>query len=306
MKKLILSLLSLVLIFGLVMAVNADTDTTAPLVTIESPEDGDIVSGIVDIYGTIVEEIKLSHYNISVYPGDADFSNFSLRMDQDTENRSSGFNNECIFQWDTTNSNPEYNYEDGWYLIRLAARDAEGNRDMTKDPYAGGDDSQHVIRVFVRNTEIEVSIDIKPQSCPNPLNVKSQGVLPVAILGTVDFDVNDIDPSTVQLEGVSPVKWAFEDVATPYMPMGIPDCLDCSTAGADGILDLILHFNTQEIIDALDNQTSSSEDIELLENVTTADFDDGDCVILTLYGELSYGTPIKGEDSVLILRKGKQ
>jgi len=36
---------------------------------------------------------------------------------------------------------------------------------------------------------IEVPVDIKPTSCPNPLNVKSRGVLPVAILGTADFDV---------------------------------------------------------------------------------------------------------------------
>ena len=34
-----------------------------------------------------------------------------------------------------------------------------------------------------------VPIDIKPQSCPNPLNVNSKGVLPVAILGTDTFDV---------------------------------------------------------------------------------------------------------------------
>ena len=306
MKKIILSLLGLVLIFSLVMEVNADADTTAPLVTIESPEDGDIVSGFVDICGTIVEETELSHYNISVYPGDADFNNFSLRMDQETVYRLSGFNNEWIFQWDTTNSNPKYNYEDGWYLIRLAARDKAGNRDFSGSAYMGGDDSQHVIRVFVQNTEIEVSIDIKPQSCPNPLNVKSQGVLPVAILGTVDFDVNDIDPTSVELEGVSCIKWAIEDVTTPYIPMVILDCLDCSTAGTDGILDLILHFNTQEIIYALDNQTSSSENIELLEDVDIADIKNGDCVTLTLYGELSYGTPIKGEDSVLILKKGKQ
>jgi hypothetical protein len=306
MKKIILSLLGLVLIFSLVMAVNADADTTAPLVTIESPEDGDIVSGFVDIYGTIVEETELSHYNISVYPGDADFNNFSLRMDQETVYRSSGFNNECIFQWDTTNSNPEYNYEDGWYLIRLAARDKAGNRDISQDPYAGGDDSQHVIRVFVQNTEIEVSIDIKPQSCPNPLNVKSQGVLPVAILGTDDFDVTNINPDTVTLEGQLALKSAIEDVATPYEPTDKTDCLDCITDGPDGYLDLILHFNTQDIINMLENQSLSQEDIELLEDVTTADINDGDCVILTLYGELSYGTPIKGEDSVLILKKGKQ
>ena len=37
---------------------------------------------------------------------------------------------------------------------------------------------------------ITISIDIKPGSCPNPLNSNSQGVLPVALLGTEDFDVS--------------------------------------------------------------------------------------------------------------------
>jgi len=300
MKKIILSLLVLVLIFGLVMAVNADTDTTAPLVTIESPEDGDIVSGIVDIYGTIVEEIELSHYNIAIYYGYDDFADFSKRLEQSTVYQSNGFNNEWIFQWDTTTR------IDGWYLVRLAARDKARNIDFSGSAYIGGDDSQHVIRVFVGNTEIVVPIDIKPQSCPNPLNVKSQGVLPVAILGTDDFDVTNINPDTVTLEGQLALKSALEDVATPYESTDKTDCLDCITDGPDGHLDLILHFNTQEIIYALDNQTSSSENIELLEDVTTADIEVGDCVVLTLYGELSYGTPIKGEDSVLILRKGKQ
>ena len=30
---------------------------------------------------------------------------------------------------------------------------------------------------------MEITVDIKPGSCPNPLNLKSNGVLPVAILG---------------------------------------------------------------------------------------------------------------------------
>ncbi len=29
---------------------------------------------------------------------------------------------------------------------------------------------------------VSVELDIKPQSCPNPLNTKSKGVLPVAVL----------------------------------------------------------------------------------------------------------------------------
>lgn len=121
-------------------------DTIAPLVTIESPSEGDSVSGTVEIYGTVVEDYLLSHYNISVYPGDADFNDFSKRIAQATVYRTAGFSNELIFEWDSTG------WEDGEYLIRLAARDSAGNRSYTGDPYVGGDDSQHVIRVVVNNT----------------------------------------------------------------------------------------------------------------------------------------------------------
>lgn len=126
-------------------------DTVAPIVTIESPIEGSSVNGIVDIYGTIVEDVELSHYNISIYPGDADFNDFSERLEQKTEYLTSGFDNQLIYQWDTTV------YTDGDYLIRLAARDKAGNRDLSGDPYAGGDDSQHVIKVIVNNTPAPIN-----------------------------------------------------------------------------------------------------------------------------------------------------
>lgn len=122
-------------------------DNTAPVVTINSPTDGSLVSGTVDIFGSIIEENELSHYNIAIYPGDVDFMDFSKRLEQETVYQSSGFDNELIYQWDTTI------YDDGEYLIRLAARDKAGNRDLSGDPYSGGDDSQHVISVFVGNTK---------------------------------------------------------------------------------------------------------------------------------------------------------
>ncbi|MHC4725285.1 MAG: hypothetical protein ACYS9V_13755 [Planctomycetota bacterium] len=53
---------------------------------------------------------------------------------------------------------------------------------------------------------IPVSIDIKPGSCPNPLNINSKGVLPVAILGTGDFDVQEIDPASIRLADVVPLS----------------------------------------------------------------------------------------------------
>ncbi len=135
--------------------------------------------------------------------------------------------------------------------------------------------------------EIEIAIDIKPQSCPNPLNVKSKGVLPVAILGTENFDVTEIDPESVLLEGTPPIRCALEDVGASYKPIDKTDCYDCSTAGPDEILDLILHFNTQEIILAL------------------GDIEDGACIALTLTGNLLDGTPIEGKGLVLILNKIK-
>ena len=88
----------------------------------------------------------------------------------------------------------------------------------------------------------KVNIDIKPGSCPNPLNTKNRGVLPVAILGSDDVDVDDVDPSTVYLEGASPLKWDVEDVST-HVTDNLDDC-DCTTQGPDGFDGLL--FLTRE------------------------------------------------------------
>jgi len=134
----------------------------------------------------------------------------------------------------------------------------------------------------------EVALDIKPQSCPNPVNVKSQGVLPVAILGTFDFDVTQVDLASVRLEDVAPLRSNVEDVATPFdSSMANGDCLDCTDEGPDGFQDLTLKFNAQEVLAAL------------------GEVSDGDCLVLQLTGTLNDGTPIVGEDVVKINKKGK-
>jgi len=134
-------------------------DTVAPLVTIESPSEGNEVSGIVEVYGTVVEDYLLSHYNISVYRGADDFNDFSKRIAQSTVYRSTGFANEPIFEWDSTA------WDDGEYLIRLAARDAAGNRSYAGDPYLGGDDSQHVIRVTINNVPDLIGPPVDKNEC---------------------------------------------------------------------------------------------------------------------------------------------
>ena len=149
-----------------------------------------------------------------------------------------------------------------------------------------GPDDQLGMLLDAVSLVLVVDIDIKPTSCPNPLNIKSKGVLPVAVLGADDFDVKDIDPAVITLEGVSPLRWSLEDVATPFD--GDKDsCDDCTEDGADGFTDLTLKFDRQEIVAAL------------------GDVEDGDCMVLTLEGQLMDGTPIIGRDVVVILKKGK-
>jgi hypothetical protein len=127
-------------------------------------------------------------------------------------------------------------------------------------------------------------LDIKPQSCPNPMNTKSKGVLPVAILGTGDFDVTDIDVESISLEGVAPIRSSVEDVSTPvFDPQD--DC-ECNEDGGDGFDDLTLKFDTQAIVQAL------------------GDISDGDVVELTLTGALLDGTPIERTDCIVVLDRG--
>lgn len=95
------------------------------------------------------------------------------------------------------------------------------------------------------------ALDIKPGSCPNPLNFKpAKGVTPVAILGSETADVADIDPATILLEGVAPLRWAYEDVAGPVENPDPMPC-ECTTAGPDGYMDLTLKFSTPELVAAL-------------------------------------------------------
>jgi hypothetical protein len=139
--------------------------------------------------------------------------------------------------------------------------------------------------VFVREPEVlAVDADIKPGSCPNPLNVRSKGVLPVAVLGTADFDITTIDLASVRLAGVPPIRSSFEDVATP----ADGDECECTTAGPDGHIDLSLKFNTEDIVKAI------------------GEVADGKVLELTLMGELLDGTAIEGTDCIVIIAKARK
>jgi len=148
------------------------------------------------------------------------------------------------------------------------------------DPHVGYDS---IAIEFVANL---ASVDIHPMSCPNPINVDHNGVVPIAILGTADFDVTQIAPATVRLEGVAPLRWAYEDVSTPHeRNTTVVDAYDCNTLGPDGYVDLTLKFEQQELAAALGT------------------VNDQDVMVLHLTGQLQDGTPFEGDDVVIILSK---
>ena len=198
-------------------------DTTAPLVTIESPSDFSLLRGTVSVLGTLIEDIELSHYNFSIYSGDADFNDFSQRLYSDTQYTSLGFTNEILYEWDTTT------WDDGDYLLRFAARDKAGNRNISGDPYLGGDDSQHVVRVTVDNTKPNSVIEdpSSPDYFNEPIMISGQttdfiGVDEVTLsYTTYDPDTDTCGTIYTSIETIdnvldnSPFNWSLSIPWTP-------------------------------------------------------------------------------------------
>jgi hypothetical protein len=121
--------------------------------------------------------------------------------------------------------------------------------------------------IHIEVVPIPVPVDLKPGSCPNSFNVKKRGVLPVAVLGTEEFDVTTADPASLRLTregygGVAPLRWAYEDVGTPFEG----DLCDCHDLNGDGYLDLTLKYDAQEVKTVLDlgNEMGNTVPLQVL------------------------------------------
>ena len=129
----------------------------------------------------------------------------------------------------------------------------------------------------------EMTLVIKPGSCPNPLNPRSKGVLPMALLGSEGMDLDDIDVSSIEINGVSPLRSNHGDVGGPAEEA--TEGCECAEGDYDGILDLTLKFSTQAIVATLGSVSR------------------GDLVELTLTGMMSDGTSFEASECVLIVGK---
>lgn len=117
-------------------------------------------------------------------------------------------------------------------------------------------------------TVITVGIDIKPGSTPNTINLGSNGVIPVAILSSADFNALAVDTATVMLEGKAGVR---------VKGNGAPLAVERDVNG-DGYVDMELKIE--------------------VENLEPGDIQDG---LAEITGETTDGQAFAGADEVTIV-----
>jgi len=146
--------------------------------------------------------------------------------------------------------------------------------------------------------DLALPMDFEPWRCPNWLQTRAQGYVFVALLGTAEIDIAQVDPASLELaraDGLGgfvaphmrhdcrrPGYW-YWDITSPPEEPGV-----CHWPRRDGLEDLLLKFKARHLVKALD-----------LDEVP-----DGESVELVLYGSLLDGTPFTAKDSVMI--KGRR
>lgn len=106
-------------------------------------------------------------------------------------------------------------------------------------PYYGYWFSFNDIETEPNVLELQAVIDIKPGGNVNSINLKSKGVVPVAVLTTENFDALNIDSESVIFAGAYAVRWQVEDV------------------DGDQDNDVLFHFKTEDLTDLSSDGTEA-------------------------------------------------
>ena len=131
------------------------------------------------------------------------------------------------------------------------------------------------IYLVVLEPESGMTIDIKPGNEQNNINLKSNGVVPVAVLTTDDFDAATVDPATALFAGATASHWSLDDV------------------DGDGDEDVIFHFRTQEL-NLDENSTEATLTAQLMSQMKTLSA-----------AQVSSGVVVSGTDTVQIVSAKK-
>lgn len=131
--------------------------------------------------------------------------------------------------------------------------------------------------ILSQSEELQAYLDIKPDSCENPLNTTSYGKVMMAILGTEDFDVTKIDQDSLYFVGkegtsLDYINIFFDNVSGP--PEGEFSCSVCYE-DSDDYADLMLQFFVEDIVAFLEaNKESGSQSDDRIQ-LTIKGFIDG-------------------------------
>jgi hypothetical protein len=91
--------------------------------------------------------------------------------------------------------------------------------------------------IVVMDRPLEVHIDIKPGLDPNPISLLADGLVPVAILGSDEFDVGDVDVNTLVFGPFGGGGAGVEHVHGSHL----------EDVNGNGFMDLLAHFQNTEI-----------------------------------------------------------
>jgi predicted outer membrane repeat protein len=110
--------------------------------------------------------------------------------------------------------------------VELPEFDFEGDeRNLGQGPDMGADETP-----AKSLTPLDIAIDIKPGGDGNRINLKSRGVVPVAVLTTETFNALDIVFGTVEFAKTEALRGSVEDV------------------DRDGDADVVFHFRTRDLV----------------------------------------------------------
>ena len=128
--------------------------------------------------------------------------------------------------------------------------------------------------------KLTVNINVHPSSDPNPLNLNSGGSTPVAIFGSEEFDVTQIDIDTLTFadSGVKTVGKADRSLCSISDIGSYDEGFFDNLGDPDGFDDIVCHFITAEIVNLPDGTDLSIE----------------------LHGQLNDGRTFEGTDLVKV------
>lgn len=131
-----------------------------------------------------------------------------------------------------------------WKVQKVVLEDAAGRTVTLSTAQLAA--SGFPTELTVGAAEQTVGIDIRPNEFPNVINLKSKGIVPVAILSAENFDALTVDVSTIRLAGAS----------AKQKHKGESKAIEKDVNG-DGLLDLVVQIEISEL--QLDKNSTQAE-----------------------------------------------